>query len=193
MHELEASRHGSVTNPTVQGGETDLQFGRAQTLQQVQSEVERLQVECLAVGGGCATLRALHLCLLHGLSAPTWLAQEFSLRFLRVTDAHVGSWDEAFGRPWPKHTRLHVVRERRQLLRLVHSAVWEMACTPGPRGHWAPINRIMFDQIGERPNIAASGSKVERMYYEALRQGFPNVAELRAADLSSDPHRLHEH
>lgn len=133
-----------------------------------------MRAQCLAADGGSAVMRAVHLCHLRRAAVPDWLRDEFSRRFLLVHDAHVGSWDEAFGRPYPKNTRLHDLRRRRQLLGVVHAAVWELAVHQGRN-----VTRDLFEEVGERREVNASGATVERLYYEALRQGRPSAAAVR--------------
>lgn len=168
-----------MPSPAAQGN-VEAQPRPAASGEHVQKEVDRLQQLCQAADGGVSVMRGLHLCLLHSLPIPEWLAREFIARYLRVSDAQVGSWDDAFGRPYPKRTRLHVVRERRRLVRLVHSAVWQLSGASIHDARGVSINRILFDQVGEMRGIHCSGSKAERLYYEALAQGWPNVAELRS-------------
>ncbi|WP_395699943.1 hypothetical protein [Aquabacterium sp.] len=150
--------------------------------------VEGLRDECLREADGGAVLKALHACLHNALPVPRWLADEFSRRVLRVTDACVGSWDEAFGRPWPKGTRLADVRTRRRQVGAVHAAVLQLASERMPDGSFRPINRDLFEEAGERQGIHVSGATAERRYREALEQGLPNAVDLRAAWLcrSSD-------
>ena len=146
------------------------------------AELEGLRERCLSPDGGCDVLRAVSVCALHGLVMPPWLADAFVARRARVADAFVGSWDEAFGRPWPKGTKLALVRQKRLLRSRVHAAVWKAVDEDRSR----PIKRILFDEIGEQPGICKSGATTERLYYEALAQGAVNVADWRAALGSGD-------
>lgn len=138
-------------------------------------DVLRNRDVCLAVNGGCMVLQCLRLCAVNQLTPPCWLWDAFSQRHSKVTDAEVATWDEAFGRPWPAHTRLNAVRERRRLKIKVHSAAWKLAI----QELGLAINRDFFERISEMPGIPKSGATVERVYYEALSDGMLNVALLR--------------
>ena len=113
--------------------------------------------------------------MLHGLAVPRWLAIEFVRRCELVIGACVGSWDEAFGRPWPARTRLPQVRRRRALQKRVHQAVFSLAIAEPTAALWRDD---VFQRVGDQ--IGKSGSTVERIYYQALRDGLPSVATMRA-------------
>ncbi|VTU29478.1 hypothetical protein H6CHR_03203 [Variovorax sp. PBL-H6] len=144
---------------------------------QAAQEVLSARAACLAGDGGCAVLHCLRLCLANALHVPRWLADAFIGRHSRVVDAEVCTWDEAFGRPWPPHTRLAAVRRQRQLKNKVHAAVWRLI-TEEPD---VPIARDLFERIGEMRGIDVCGSTAEDLYYQALRDGAPSVAQVRAA------------
>src|SRR5206468_1233656 len=86
--------------------------GTPDPLAQYQAAQEVLQARdtCLTPAGGCAVLRCVNLCLVNGLTAPRWLADAFAHRHSQVTDAHVLTWDEAFGGYWPARTQLRTIR-----------------------------------------------------------------------------------
>ena len=105
---------------------------------------------------------------------------EFCRAFLKLRDGEAKGWDELLGRLHPKGARLHAIRTRARNLIAVHEAVFRIEQAALARGQWVPINRIMFDEIGERRDISLSGATVERLYYEAVnKHGRLNVAELR--------------
>lgn len=155
-----------------------------QALAQHQAAAEVLEARdaCLSTGGGCTVLQCMRLCAANQLAPPQWLADAFISRLSRVEEAEVATWDEAFGRPWPPRTRLHAIREQRRLKRVVHSAVWDAVLSED-----RAVNRILFDEIGERRNVAASGSACEDAYYDALRDGMPNPVAVRAGQRIGNP------
>lgn len=138
-------------------------------------EVLRARERCLAPDGGCAVLECLQRCLAHGLMPPHWLAQAYLERHARVAEALVGSWDQAFGPPWPARTRLATVRRHRALKKAIHAAVCHRLAED-PR---QPVNRDLFEQIGEMRGIDCSGSQAEKLYLEALAEGAPNARQAR--------------
>lgn len=143
----------------------------------LQVELERLRGECVKADGGCSVMAAVAFCGAHRLVLPDWLAEAFIRMRARVVDAHVGSWDEAIGRYWPKHARLPTIRRRLVLRARVHEAVMRIVEANMER----PIGRVLFDEVGEMPDIAVSGTTAERIYYEAVRAGMMNVAAWRRA------------
>jgi len=144
---------------------------------QVAEELERCRPACLGADSKGESMLCLMLCLKHAHPIPAWLSCDLIRRGERVTGAHVMTWDEAFGRLWPKRTRLAVVRKRRRLKVRVHAAVWALVSADLSLS----INRILFDIVGELPNVSLPASTVEHLYYEALHDGQLNVATWRDA------------
>lgn len=64
--------------------------------------------ERFEAGDKNAVMRCLNYCLRHKppLKPQPWAADAFVEITQRVYECEVGSWDEAFGRPYPKGTRL---------------------------------------------------------------------------------------
>jgi len=153
---------------------------------QAAQEVTRWREACMREDGGRQIMRCVALCAIHALALPPWLRDAFVQRHNLVSDAYVATWDEAFGRPWPKRTRMAIVRRRRVLKQRVHAAVWTLIRLHPKRS----VNRSLFEEVGRRREIARSGSEVESLYYEALDEGMLNVATWRNAGLPSDPARI---
>ena len=144
---------------------------------QAAQEVLQLREACQRDDGGCRVLQCMTLCGEQLLTPPKWLWTAFIRCQQRVARAEVGSWDEAFGRPYPRHARLATVRRARELQHKVHTAAWRLAVEEPE----LPINRDFFERIGETPGICRSGATVERIYYHALGAGMVNVSQLRRA------------
>lgn len=143
-----------------------------------EAHIDAQRAACEQSDGGNAVMSCMSLCALHRLPVPGWLSDAFLKRTLMVTGAWAASWDAAFGRPWPLHTRLAQVRQNRRLTRLVHEAVWRMVRDDLN----LPVTRVaVFDVVGEMQGICKSGSAVEKLYYAALADGYVNVASWRAA------------
>lgn len=114
---------------------------------------------------------------------PEWLASEFARRHAMVATAQLGTWDLAFGRPWPPgDKRLAAARRRMKLKALVHEWVWRLAI----KDRDLPINQDLFERIGAMPEIGQSRSTVAKLYYESLAEGLPNIADMRDAGGSDD-------
>lgn len=147
-------------------------------LRQVAHGVETRRQACEAPDGGCETLHCLQVCLVHRLTVPEWLRVVFIQRHQQVTSAQVGTWEEAFGRPWPPRTRLATVRRNKTLVRKIHDLVWRLVSQSQHR----TIDRLLFDEIGEMRGIALSGSTVARLYYDGIhKEGLASVADMRSA------------
>lgn len=136
-------------------------------------QLEAMREACRA--NGCAVMAALRHCALHRLRMPDWLAGAFITRHEKVAAAEVGSWDEAFDPPYPPRTRLAQVRLDRKRRAAVHAAMWAEVRTG------APINDILYDRIGELPEICASGTTVRRRYREAVEAGAMDLTAWREA------------
>ena len=74
------------------------------------------------------------------------------------------SWDEAFGRPWPKGMHLGQLRKRKRLKAMIHN---EVSRSKISRGHYSRNLTGLFTAFGERHGISAS--QVSKLFYEAER------------------------
>src|SRR5688572_20847980 len=59
-----------------------------------------------------AVMDALFICLSSRKSVPRWVGDAFEKAFWTVTSAGARSWDDVFGKPWPKGARLKDARTR---------------------------------------------------------------------------------
>jgi len=168
--------------------EAQRRMERAEELADLEAmcEIAQRRSACLAPDGGCEVLRCMHLAMVHRLAVPNWLRDEFARRYALVAGAHVGSFDAAFGRPWPQRTRMATARRRIELCARIHRAVWKLV-------HADPTRRItrdgVFNEVGAHREVALSGGAAEKLYYVALRGGAVNVADWRdqlLADLEAN-------
>ncbi len=142
--------------------------------QQLLEDLDRRKERCLAAEGGTALLECVRDCLLHGVTAPAWLRDEYVRRFALVGEARVKSWDEAFGRPFAPRARLAIIRRDRQRLRSVHEAVWAVL-REDPRH---AIDDALFRRAAESPGLALSAGSVKTKYYQAINEhGYLNLAQ----------------
>src|SRR5215203_1356970 len=68
-----------------------------------------------ATGESLILFEAIELYLRSRCPVPEWATRAFCKAVQSVQEADVGSWDTAFGRPYPKGTRLSTVRRRRKM------------------------------------------------------------------------------
>ncbi len=64
-------------------------------------------------------LRAVAQCLMHGLPVPDWITQPFLAQVAKVGRCDVGSWDDAFGRPFKKGEHRNAAKLRQRYGRVV--------------------------------------------------------------------------
>jgi hypothetical protein len=140
-----------------------------------EAETDKYLAECLEIlkeklegGNKSALLYAIYHCLLMKRPLPEWLR----LAFLHAYEAHarfeIRSWDEVFGRPVPKGTQL----EKEKLRRVVIKRVWALK-TKDPE---MPIDRGLFDQIGEELGIP--GSTIDGLYYDERSRYLREIYEM---------------
>ena len=103
-------------------------------------------------------MTAIYFCLKNGVVVPPWAAEAFGEGYRAVIDKRIGSWDAAFGRPWPKGKHLATARRNDRLRWQVYDRInWRKG-----------KGQKLFDEIGEDFNI--SGGLCRDLYYEADRE-----------------------
>lgn len=107
---------------------------------------------------GFDVLAAVCVCALNDLVMPDWLVREFINRYRSVLHCHVGSWDDAFGRPYPKGKHLAALRKARRHRVGVFVDVIDMV----KRGR--KINKELFKEVGKVHDLGAT--LAEKLYYE---------------------------
>lgn len=108
--------------------------------------VERLEDERkkFEQGDKMALLAAIRTCANHDLPLPRWASRAFVVAYDRVLNCKLGSWDDAFGRPYPKGSHLSALRKRRLYTMPVRMAVTR-ASESG-----RPIDETLFEEIGQQ-------------------------------------------
>lgn len=78
-----------------------------------------------------ALLAAIRICAARKLPIPDWAAQAFIRRYDHVLNCRTGSWDEAFGQPYPgKH--VPDLRKRRELKYAIPQRIKELRSQDDP-------------------------------------------------------------
>lgn len=126
-------------------------------------EEYRLQHEA---GDPRALLAAIRQCAQVDMVLPEWLARAFCRAFDNVVNCRAGSWDEAFGRPYPKGTKIGPLRKRMQDRWRVLHAFGEIKAKDPRR----PVDVGLFEEIGERLGFGAT--RAAELFYEIKKQ-FP--------------------
>jgi len=114
-------------------------------------------------GDGFALLGAVRKCANHGIPMPEWLAKQFIRRYDRVLACRLGSWDDAFGRPYPKGKHLNALRKQREKRFAVYNAV-RAAKASDPK---IAIDAILFEKVGD--SLGIGKTLAETLYYQAKR------------------------
>lgn len=109
-------------------------------------------------GDGFDVLSAISWCATHQLVMPEWLSQEYLNRYREVLNCRLGSWDDAFGKPYPgKH--LNSLKKKRNLRFAVVNRVNEIK-REEPR---TPTDKSLFSRVGKELNLGATHT--EELYY----------------------------
>jgi hypothetical protein len=128
------------------------------------NEVERLRLQ-FEMGSDFALLQAVAECALHGLVMPPWLSQNYLERYRKVVHADVGTWDEAFGRPYPKGKHLESLQQRRDLRLAVYNEIRaRLASAEAPAK-----DDLFYEEVGAKFKI---GKTLCKDLYREVSQGF---------------------
>jgi hypothetical protein len=125
-------------------------------------EIERMRPEILG-GDGFAMLAAIYKCANRDLVMPEWLAREFIRRYYLVLSCRADSWDDAFGRPYPKNARLHALRKQREL----KPAVWLEVQAILHREPETAIDAQLFERVGAKLHLGKT--LTEKYYRNAIK------------------------
>jgi hypothetical protein len=123
------------------------------------AEILDILEERFNAGDKSALLYAIYHCLLMKRPLPEWL----QTKFLHTYEAHarfeIRSWDQVFGRPVPKGTHLETEKRNAELRPLVIERVEALRAE-------RPIDKGLFEEIGQKLNPPLSGTTVSEIYYD---------------------------
>jgi len=111
-----------------------------------------------------AVLDALDICLFNSLSIPKWCSKAFVAAMYKIQYYEVKSWNDVFGKPYPKGTGARA--ERMKL-----DGLWIYKAVEARSKKGEAIGRRLFENVGielgvERGYGCGSGTTIERTYYE---------------------------
>ena len=95
-------------------------------------------------GNGYELILCVGWCALYRIAMPVWLATEFLGRTHAVFDERSASWDDAFGRPYPKGVHLSAMRKARK----TRFAVFEAVQAARKRDPRIAIDDRLFEAVG---------------------------------------------
>lgn len=119
----------------------------------------RCYEDAYAAGDQMALLAAIRRCANHDIPMPAWVGKAFIERYDKVLSCRIGSWDEAFGRPYPKGKHLASMRKKRRLRFAVHAFV------RAEHEKGAAIAEALFEEAGQKFNVGKT--LASELYYEA--------------------------
>jgi hypothetical protein len=106
-------------------------------------------------GNPLALMDMIFWCATFGWKLPQWAADAFITAADKVRSAQLGSWDEAFGKPYPGE---HVGKVRRNLKSMaIYLRVTEL------HGPDSPIDNGMFERVGKEFSLAKT--QCAELYY----------------------------
>lgn len=114
-------------------------------------------------GDNFALLIAVRICAQHEMPLPDWAARAFIKKFDTVLNLRAGSWDEAFGRPYPKGFHLNRARRRRELQPRIYVHIQEILAMD-PK---TPIGEGLFEQVGKEFGIGKT--LASELYYSMVK------------------------
>jgi len=125
-----------------------------------------LEEEYQLDGSGFVVLAAVRVCANHALVMPEWVAQAFINSYDKVLNARAGSWDDAFGRPYPKGKHLNTARRSRVLPIAVYLEGKRILADKQ-----STIDDDFFEDLGSK--FGLSKTIANEMYYEGRRRYGP--------------------
>lgn len=116
-------------------------------------------------GDGMALLAAVRHCANHDLAMPAWVADAFIQCYDRVLTCRAGSWDDVFGRPYPKGANLNAMRKRRTLRFAVWNEVQRILMSEPDTA----IDAGLFERAGAAIRPPIGKTQAEAYYYAAAK------------------------
>jgi hypothetical protein len=126
-----------------------------QVAQQLVLEEHR---EAFESGDSQALLAAIRICANHDIAMPKWLSAAYIRAYDLVLSCRVGSWDDAFGRPFPKGAHLKKLRQKRQLRFQVGQDVDDL------HSKERILDDALFEEVGKKYGLKKTVTS--ELYYE---------------------------
>jgi len=120
-----------------------------------------------------ALMAALRECARCSIPMPDWVAHAYIARYDAVLNCRAGSWDDAFGRPFPKGAHLSARRKRRTKA----PAVWLAVREAQDAGR--AIDEGLFAEIGK--TLGLGKTLTAEFYYQQMalhNAGLPEIVQI---------------
>jgi hypothetical protein len=131
-------------------------------------EIDQLKV-AYENGDKMALFAAMRKCANHDLIMPPWVSRGFISGYDSVLTCRVGSWDDAFGRPYPKGKHLVNMQQDRLKRYAIYFRIKEII-----EAERHAIDDGLFERAGSE--FGVSKSSANRLYYEAQKMFLPRKA-----------------
>lgn len=105
-------------------------------------------------GEPIALLQAIRFCYFRRVPLPEWVGQGIIDGLMKVENFHTGSWDDAFGRPYPPNTRLPDLRRRSERACAVAYEVKKL------RTSGVPIDEFIWERVADNLNATPTINKI---------------------------------
>jgi len=119
-------------------------------------ELERAKAEA---GDKRAVLRAIYICSIYNMPMPDWTRRAFRTAYDAILYVEAKSWDEVFGRAFPKGVHWNELKKHVEL----KDAVYREMCYANIEGE--PTTAETFAKIAKK--LKTSAGKVKELFYEA--------------------------
>ena len=116
-------------------------------------------------GDHSVVLQAVHRCAQRSIPLPDWVAQAFVAGYNRVVNCRAKSWDDVFGRPYPKGANLNALRKRRT----IRFAVWNEVQRILMSEPDTAIDAGLFERVGKSVRLPVGKTEADKLYYQAAK------------------------
>ncbi|WP_347275778.1 hypothetical protein [Candidatus Kuenenia sp.] len=107
-------------------------------------------------------MQAIGVCAAHHLPLPLWAAKAYIEGYNKIADAKSKSWDEVFGRPYPKGTHLATLRKEKMFKRAVYNEISRIKKSQPD----IAIDDGLFEKVGKKFGI---GKTTASEYYYDIK------------------------
>ncbi len=151
---LEANEADLAKTPGRSSDDPSLPLFKWMALQQLEGYREAFKTDSYYL------MTAIRTCANHDLPLPEWAAKAYISAYDTINNAEKKSWDDVFGKPYPKGRHLNAINKKKRLRFAVFFAVEEKAKS-------LPIDEGLFEEVGKKFNIQKT--LASEYYYEAKK------------------------
>src|SRR5262245_653541 len=116
-------------------------------------------------------------CVINNRQIPSWIRQALQEALHAASSYRIRSWDEVFGPPVPKGTKLKVARRKHEIAWPLFERVRDLVKAG------RPIDDTLFEEVGREFGIGKTVAS--ELYYEVGRELLEQLAEQESAQGTS--------